>query len=240
MVSEKVSPEQVQVLEKLKLSNSDSNLTFNESVDATQYLSELNRFQEMYFKKDLEFDMENFEQEWDNAVTKINPAKLSLPDAELWFRINGTLMQLTGEAKYATEMQQILFHGFAPENDTEYNEIEELVKPYVFTKNVDHIHLNLYTPAEIEYEHTMHGKVKIWQETDFPDAETITVNFSLEKENYIEISLRIPDWAEGATITVLGVKYPAHPDSYTVIAKKWHEGDKIEIRFPNIQKMAEL
>lgn len=239
-VSEKVSPEQVTLLERLKLSNRDSSSNSIQNVDGNAYLSELNHFQDLYFKKDSEFDLENFENEWEEVSADINHSKLSLPEAKSWFEITGTLMQITGEAKYAGEMQQSILHGFAPENEAEYNEIEELVAPYIFTKNVDHIHVNLYTAAEIEYEHTMHGNVKIWQETDYPDSEDVTINFSLEKENYIEVALRIPDWAEGATITVIGVKYPAHPGDYTVIAKKWHEGDKIEIRFPKSQTMAGL
>lgn len=239
-VSEKVSPEQVTLLKKLKLTTRDSSYNSNQSVDEKPYLSELNHYQELYFKRDSEFDLENFENEWEEVSASINQSKMTFAEAELWFEITATLMQITGDAKYAEEMQQNILHGFSPKDDADYKKIEELIVPYIFTKNVDHIHVNLYLPAEIEYEHTMHGKVKIWQETDFPDSEDVTINFSLEKENYIEVALRIPDWAEDATITVLGVKYPAHPGDYTVIAKKWHEGDKIEIRLPKPEKIAEL
>ncbi len=240
LVSEKVPDSQIEVLEKLKLANRDSNFSIDQKVDAKQYFNDLNHFQDLYFKKDSEFNLENFEKEWTEISANINYSKLNLNDAESWFKINGTLTQITGDAKYAEEMQQTLLQGFSPQDNEEYKEIENLVAPYIFTKNVDHIHVNIYTPAELQFEHTLEGHVKVWQETDFPDSENMTINFSMEKQRYIEVFVRIPSWAKGTTVTAMGVKYFAPPGDYTFIARKWTEGDKIEIHFPKKQKMAGL
>ena len=239
-ISEKIPFESVKMLEKLKLSEYDSNHTSNQINSENQDFDQLKYFQDLYFKKDSEFNLEDFENKWAEVETSVKTSKLDLNDAKSWFEISGTLMQITGAAKYAEEMENIVLNGFRPKNDGEYEEIEKLVAPYIFTKNVDHIHVNLFTPAEIEYEHTLHGKVKIWQETNFPDSEDMTVMFSMEERRYIEVFVRIPSWAKGATVTVKGVKYFAPPGDYAFIAKQWREGDVIEIHFPEKQKVAGL
>jgi hypothetical protein len=239
-VSEKILPEQVKLLEKLKLSNRDSSFTPGKNVGSTQDFGRLSHFQDLYFEKKPEFNLVDFEKEWTEIAAEIEKSKLNFKDAKSWFGINGTLMQITGDAKYAEEMQKTLSNDFSPKNEAEYNEIEKLVAPYIFTKNVDHIHVNLFIPAEIQYEHTMHGKVKIRQETHFPDPEYMTVKFGMEERRYIEVFVRVPSRAEGATVTVKGVKYIAPPGDYAFIAKKWREGDVIEIHFPKSRKAAGL
>ncbi|QGY47144.1 hypothetical protein GM418_26815 [Maribellus comscasis] len=232
-VSEKVSLDQVKIPGQLGLSNRDSNLTFEENVGSGGYLRELNRFQEMYLSKDSNFNLKNFEKAWNEVAANMSHSRLNLNDAVLWFRITGTLMQITGKAKYAEEMENIVLNGFKTNTEDESKEIENLVASYIFTKNVDHVHINLFVPAELQYEHTLHGKVKIKQETNFPDSGDISVSFSMEKNRYIEVFVRIPSWADGATVTVEGVKYTAPVGDYAFIAKKWHEGDEIKIHFPN-------
>ncbi len=238
--SEKVQRNQIKLVDRLKMSNGDSNMVYEQNMDAEQEFNQLKNFQDKYFKKSVDFSIKNFENEWQrvNAVTDVSD--LNNDEAKTWFEINGTLLQITGKAQYAEKMEDIILNGFRPRNEIEYKEIEDLVAPYIFTKNVDHIHINLYTPAEIEYEHTLHGKVKIWQETDFPDSGDIVINFSMEKNRYIEVFVRIPDWAHGATVTAVGVKYPAPPGEYAFIAKKWHEGDTVRIHFPKKSSVAEM
>ena len=68
----------------------------------------------------------------------------------------------------------------------------------------------------------------------------ILIHFSMEKNRYIEVSVRIPEWAHGATVTAVGVKYPAPTGEYLFIAKKWHEGDTIRIHFPKKSSVAKM
>ena len=48
----------------------------------------------------------------------------------------------------------------------------------------------------------------------------------------MEIYIRIPEWAEGATVVMQNVKYIAPPGDYCEIAKSWINGDLVEIHFP--------
>lgn len=240
LITEKVNRDQVRLPERLKMSYGDSNIVYEQNNEAEQEFERLKSFQDAYFNKDEGFSIQNFESEWQKITEVIDITELNDDEVKTWFEINSTLLQITGKARYAEKMEEMVLYGFNPGNEAEYKKIEDLVAPYIFTKNVDHIHINLYTPAEIEYEHTLHGKVKIWQETDFPDSGDILINFSMEKNRYIEIAVRIPGWANGATVTAVGVKYPAPPGEYAFIAKKWHEGDTIRIHFPKKSSVAKI
>jgi DUF1680 family protein len=78
-------------------------------------------------------------------------------------------------------------------------------------------------------------KVKFTQETDYPwDGKVrITVN-SVESSGKFYIRLRIPGWAENATLAVngRGSQVGCEPGSYASIGRKWTTGDVIELDLP--------
>ncbi len=197
-------------------------------------LAALKLFIIRYNKKEKDFDLNDFKNKWQDFFDGNDIQKLGNPELEDWFEITGLLFQLTGDVKYAEELERV---EFAFKNDNS-ERIGNLILPFVYTRNVDHVHVNLFHPAEINYEHTLKGNVRIWQETDYPKSGSVKLNFNLEERKYIEIFIRIPGWADGATVTVKKVKYVANKGSYCKIAKKWKEGDLVEIEFP-IEKIPE-
>jgi hypothetical protein len=190
-------------------------------------LDDLLGYRHMYFQQDEGFDLEEFQASWQKFKNNIELNQLSQTEAYQWFQLTGFLFQLTGEARLAEEMEKIAWIGFSGKSHV----FDSLVSPYIFTKNTDHIHVNFFLPTAISYEHSLGGAVRIEQETDFPESGSIRLNFSMEIKRYIEIFVRIPSWAEGTSVTVKGVKYFAQPGQYSIIAKKWKEGDVIEIEF---------
>ena len=146
------------------------------------------------------------------------------------------LLEVTGNAAYAQELEETVYQSSKLFSETEFDEIEKLLIPWIFTKNVDHIHINLFANATIKYEHTMKGAVEITQETDYPKSGKILIKFKMQTKNYIELFIRIPEWAEGATVTEKGVKYVAPPGGYSQVIRKWDEGDFVEVILP-MEKM---
>ena len=78
--------------------------------------------------------------------------------------------------------------------------------------------------------------MEITQETNYPESGKILIKFKMENKRYIELFIRIPEWAEGATVTEKGVKYVATSGSFCQIARKWNEGDFVEVNLP-VDKM---
>jgi len=185
-------------------------------------------FRNQFFEKDDEFDLDKFKSNWIQIQKNIHFKSSNATDLELWFAISGLLFELTGDAIFADELEKLAFSGIGksmPENI-------KIVSPYVFTKNTDNLFVNLFMPASIYYEHTTKGKVNVELLTNYPESGKIDLKFGMSKRRYIELFIRIPHWAVGATVEVKKVKYLAPAGGYCKIAKKWNEGDLVEINFP--------
>jgi hypothetical protein len=201
----------------------------NDAEKKTSLPESLLQFKQQYVQRSETFDLNSFQQEWQNFKAQNDITDLGEQNLKNWFDVTGFLLQLTGDETFAAELERIVWSGFV---GIAAGLPDSVFSPYIFTKNVDHIHLNLFLPAEISYEHTLGGAVKIAQQTNFPKSGSIRLNFSMEIKRYIEVFVRIPTWAEGASVTVKGVKYFAQPGEYCIIAKKWKEGDVVEIELP--------
>lgn len=185
----------------------------------------LQKYVSGFKQKDQDFNLSEFEEQWNIFSGKNDPAKLNANELEEWAGVTGLLFELTGNEKYASELEQI--------SQRSGSSLKEMLAPFILTKNVDHIHVNLFQPVEINFEHSLGGNVTVRLETDFPDSGQIRLYFGMTEQRYIELFVRIPQWAEGAKVTVKNVKYLASPGTYCKIAKKWKEGDVVEIEFPD-------
>ncbi len=181
-----------------------------------------------FFDQKEQFDPDNYRLYWDKFRQEVRNRELSREEAISWFNLTGFLFQVTGDAMVAEEMERVVYQYFFT---TPGMQPDSLILPYIFTRNIDFIHLNLYLPASIQFQHSLGGNVTVNLETDFPESGRARVIFEMETKQYLEVYARIPSWAEDASVTVKGVKYLATPGSYSKIAKKWKEGDVVEVEF---------
>jgi len=227
-VTEKIPAEKVDVKGSLQKAIFDSSRYSLQNSRIQKQMDNLMITLGLFQSKNDDFKLDNFEIQWEQFHQVGNDKTMNSVNTKNWFQINGILLQLTGEAKYAEELEKLIYTGL-PGNSLQVN---NWITPYIYTKYVDHIHVNLFIPSEINYEHSLHGKVRIWQETGYTQSGDMQIHFSMEKKRYIELFVRIPDWAEGASVVVRNVKYLTHPSEYCKIAREWSEGDKVEIHFP--------
>ena len=198
--------------------------------DFGKELKELMQHKQWFDEQNTNFDLDKLESLWDNQQSEIT--NFNFESVSNWIEITGFLFEITGNAKYAEEQEKTAYQNSSSFSDRENKEIENQMIPFIFTKNVDHIHVNLFTNATLKYNHTLKGTVEITQETNYPESGKIQIKFKMENKRYIELYIRIPGWAEGATVTEKGVKYVTHPGEYCQISRKWGEGDRVEIIFP--------
>lgn len=201
-------------------------------------LNELKTFIEFYSDRNENFDLKTFERKWIEVQQQIIPANLNVEDLKTWIAINGFLIELTGKAEYAEEMERISLAESNSSLSGAKGEFEAMIAPYIFTRDVDNIFVNLFVNSTLEFEHSLFGAVKIEQETDYPKSGSVRIKFSLAEKKYMELNVRIPSWAQNATVTVKKVKYLATPGTYSKIAKQWKEGDEVEIEFLSIKTEA--
>lgn len=188
------------------------------NIDLNELLTYVNKFE----NKDESFSMEAFENDWQNFASNQTFELEDKKKQGLWVEITGLLLELTQQEKYAAELERI---------GQTLVEATDLITPFILTRNLDNIYVNLFQPTEISFSHSMGGKVTFRQETDYPNSGSVKLHFGMTERRQIELFIRIPSWAEGTTVTVKKVKYFAGPGSYCQIVKKWKEGDVVEIEF---------
>jgi hypothetical protein len=75
-------------------------------------------------------------------------------------------------------------------------------------------------------------RTRIFVETDYPFNETVALRMEPEEPVEFPLALRIPGWAEGATIRTGDEEHPGTPETFFNVERVWSPGDRVEIRFP--------
>ncbi len=177
-----------------------------------------------------------------------------------WIQFNRELLRLTGEARYAEEIERTAYNdllgAFAPDGEdwcyysfpngrrvhTTYwrcckssgaMALEEL-PALAYALDGDAARVQLYGPGEARLAHPAAGTLLLRQHTGYPFEGDISLEVQPEREATFELRLRIPSWAEGASVAVNGeaVRVPVVPGTFAAIRRHWCAGDQVQLRFP--------
>lgn len=94
--------------------------------------------------------------------------------------------------------------------------------------------INLYGGSRLESKLNDGSEIVLEQKTLYPWEGTVHLTLEKCREESFDIHFRIPDWADGATLTVNGEPWQEEPKPghYLTIGREWKSGDKIFINFP--------
>ncbi|WP_163712795.1 glycoside hydrolase family protein [Mangrovibacterium lignilyticum] len=164
--------------------------------------------------------------EWETmrGDVALNFENLADADLQKWTELNDSLLKYTGLVCFADELEKVFFNSQSPGVVT-----EDAVKSVSYTRRYDRIYVNIYNNSTLDFEHTTGGKIRLIQDTSYPNDGRITFRVEIEDTRYMDLYVRIPEWSKISAVTVKGVKYPVHPGQYTEIAKKWKNGDEVEV-----------
>ena len=101
------------------------------------------------------------------------------------------------------------------------------------TGNADGLVAALYAPCEVHTEVAGHP-VHLVEETDYPFRETVRMTVTPSAAVRFPLHLRIPGWAQDATVKVNGqaVEVAVKPGTFVEVARTWQPGDTVELHFP--------
>jgi hypothetical protein len=89
-----------------------------------------------------------------------------------------------------------------------------------------------YAPCEL-HTRIRGAAVHVIEETDYPFRGTIRLTLNPASPVAFPFSLRIPAWAEGASLTVNGKPEPApKAGAFAQITRTWNPGDRVELTLP--------
>jgi len=184
-------------------------------------MEQLKKFVSDYENHHENFSLEKIELLWESENKRIDfNLRFDITD---WIEVTGFLLEITGKSVYAEALEKLSKAENLSLSNATIEAAANQLSPYIFTKNIDHVFVNLFVNSSVEYVHSLGGKVKITQVTE--DSGTVVLKFNMEEKRYIELNILIPSWAKNATVTEKNVKYVATPGEYSFIARKWGEGD---------------
>lgn len=181
-----------------------------------------------------------------------------------WIILNKQLLRLTGDAKYAQEIERAAYNALLGARYTNgvdwsyhsftngswhvahFNDccpssgvmaLEEL-SAVMYSKRENGIALNIFSEGEATI-----GGVKVIQKTAYPFDGKISVSLEMKKKQTFPLFLRIPDWAGATAISVNGKaveSISAKANTYFKIDREWKDKDVVEINFPIESKIHEM
>jgi DUF1680 family protein len=109
---------------------------------------------------------------------------------------------------------------------------------YLATTDADGLQLHQYAPSSITAA-VAGGEARISVETDYPWDGLVRVRVDESPAAEWALSLRVPGWAEGASLRVGGEERPAPAGTAAAIRRSWRAGDTVELSLPMAVRFVE-
>jgi len=90
-----------------------------------------------------------------------------------------------------------------------------------------------YAPSEVNTYVNNNVPVSVIEKTEYPFRPTINLAVNPARPVAFPLKLRIPAWAEGAVVTINGVKQTdVRAGTFYTVARTWKAGDRVELTLP--------
>ena len=101
----------------------------------------------------------------------------------------------------------------------------------IYYHNAEDLFVNLFIPSEVRWAEK---GLTLRQETRFPEEETVSLTMGLDEPQTFAVKLRYPSWSGNVDVRVNGrrVKVRRQPEGYIKLARRWEDGDRIEVTYP--------
>jgi DUF1680 family protein len=112
------------------------------------------------------------------------------------------------------------------------------VGSYMYAVADDEVAVHLYGESKARFE-LGGAKVELSQKTHYPWKGAIRFDVSPDTPSRFTLSLRIPEWADGATLKVGGEAVDLAAvtvDGYARIEREWKRGDHVELDIPLVAR----
>jgi uncharacterized protein len=93
------------------------------------------------------------------------------------------------------------------------------------------VYVNLYIPSTVRWTQDR-AQISLTQKSEYPYQSQVQFEVKASKAAKFAVSLRIPAWAEGASLSVNGKREAASAGSFARVQRKWKNGDRIELELP--------
>lgn len=89
-----------------------------------------------------------------------------------------------------------------------------------------------YGPSRVTAKVADGVEVTVVEETDYPFDGRVRFQVTAAQPVAFPLHLRIPNWAQGASVATPECQQTAQPGTFLVINRTWHPGDSVELDLP--------
>lgn len=110
---------------------------------------------------------------------------------------------------------------------------------YVATQDASGVQIHQYISSQIRVDHPMAGPLLLSLRTDYPWEGTIGITVQEAAGKSWKLSLRLPVWAAGASMSVNGRELTAlslQPGTWAQVERAWKPGDLLVLRLSLIPR----
>jgi DUF1680 family protein len=102
-----------------------------------------------------------------------------------------------------------------------------------YLRDLSGIYVNLYIPSTLRWAQGG-AQVSLTQKSKYPLEGLVQLDVTTSKRSEFAINLRIPAWADSATVAVNGKRVPVSvvPGRFVTIRRQWNTGDRVELDLP--------
>jgi hypothetical protein len=95
------------------------------------------------------------------------------------------------------------------------------------------VYVNLYLPSSARWMQDS-TPVALRQTGSYPEDPHVQIEFTLSRPKEFAVNLRIPAWAEAASVSVNGKRVSADvvPGAFAAVQREWKTGDRVELELP--------
>src|SRR5581483_11206304 len=103
------------------------------------------------------------------------------------------------------------------------------------------VYVNLYVPSTLRWSENG-AALSLTQESDYPYEGHIAFTLTSSAPTELTLHFRIPAWAEGASISVNGVrqKSTAEAGQFAAIRREWKTGDRVDLDLPLTMRLESI
>jgi len=100
-----------------------------------------------------------------------------------------------------------------------------------YFRDASGVYVNLYIPSTVRW--TQDGaQIALTQKGEYPDDAHVQFEVKASKPAEFAVKLRVPAWAEKASIAVNGKREATQAGTFVPVERRWKNGDRIELELP--------
>jgi uncharacterized protein len=177
------------------------------------------------------------------------------------FKLTRYLLRVTRDSRYGDSMERVMYNtvlGSLPlEADgrtyyySDYNfkgrkvyhaqrwaccsgTLPQVAADYrinTYLRDAQGVYFNLYIPSTVRWTQGS-TQIALTQKSKYPYDGSIQLEVKASQAAEFAVNLRIPAWAENASLLVNGKREAAQAGSFARVSRKWKDGDRIELELP--------